>query len=283
MHTIGEKKIRMLKPRDIKRCTDSVRSEIDQEELHLLSDSISASGVLQPLLVRRIKRGTYQLISGERRLQAALKSGLRRVPCIVHNVNDQTAFIYALAENLQTKQLSFFDEARGLDFLINKKKIPVSQVAASLGVAQTTVFYKLQLLRLDEKIRRRIMDADLTEDHAKALLRLPKEARAEVLDSIISQSFSPKQTEDYIFSILNPPLKPEEKPQPREKNVKKSAIGDPRLFSNSLTKLVDTLKQSGVKVNFKKSETDTYTEYKIRIKKGTAPSQEPLQLTLTGS
>ena len=127
------------------------------------------------------------------------------------------------------------------------------------------------------------MDADLTEDHAKALLRLPKEARAEVLDSIISQSVSPKQTEDYIFSILNPPLKPEEKPQPREKNVKKSAIGDPRLFSNSLTKLVDTLKQSGVKVNFKKSETDTYTEYKIRIKKGTAPSQEPLQLTLTGS
>ncbi len=282
MHTIGEKKIRMLNPRDIKKCEAYIRSDIDEKELHLLSDSISATGVLQPLLVRRIKRGTYQLISGNRRLQAALKSGLRRVPCIVHNADDQTAFIYALAENLQTKELSFFDEAKALNFLINKKQIPISQLSAKLGVAQTTVFYKLQLLRLDEKIRRRIIDADLTEAHAKALLRLPKEARAQVLNSIIEEKLSSSQAEDYIFSVLNPPLKVEEKEEVPEKAVRKSAIGDPRLFSNSLLKLIDTLKQGGVKVNFKRSETDSYTEYKIRIKKETALKEEPLQFTLLG-
>ena len=281
MHTIGEKRIRMLNPRDIKKPQFAVRTDFDLNQLNLLRDSISASGVLQPILVRKIKRGTYQLISGNRRLQAALMAGIRRVPCVVHNVNDDTAILYSLAENLQSQSPSFFDEARAINYLISKKGINPGQVSASLGIAQATLFSKLQVLRLDDRLAQRITDARLTEAHALALLRLPKEGRGEALQKIIDDDLSVTETEKYIFSILNPPvMKTEEKVEPQEKAVRKSAIGDPRLFSNSLIKLVDTLKAGGVKVNFRKSENDTHTEYKIRIKKETTDKEEALQLKI---
>lgn len=278
MHTIGEKRIRMLNPRDIKKPSATVRTDFKENELQLLRDSISASGVLQPILVRKIKKGKYELISGNRRLNASLMAGLRRVPCVVHNADDNTALLYSLTENLQSSKLSFFDEARAINRLISAKGMTLSAVASHLGVSQTTLFSKLQLLRLEERLINRITEADLTEDHARALLRLPKEGRAEALNTIIDQKLSVGQAEDYIFKILNPPFKCEEKPQ--EKVTKKGIITDPRIFSNSLTKLIDTLKSSGIKVNFRKSESEKYTEYKIRIKKEATDCSEPIQLKL---
>lgn len=279
MHTIGEKKIRMLKPRDIKSPAEKLRNDFNANELLLLRDSISAGGILQPLLVRKIGRGTYELIAGERRLKAAIMAGLRRVPCVVHNVNDNTALLYSLAENLRRHNISVFDEARALDLLINKKGLGLSETAARLGVTQSSILCCLQVLRLEEKLQKRMIAADLGLVYAKTLLRLPREGRAQALNKIISDELSPKQAEDYVFSILNPPLSVPEQPKPQEKATVKSAIGDPRLFSNSLTKLVDTLKNSGFSVNFKKSENDSFIEYKIRIKKE-AEDQPQLQLKL---
>ncbi|MBR2039840.1 MAG: ParB/RepB/Spo0J family partition protein [Clostridia bacterium] len=268
----------MLNPREIKKPSATLRTDFKENELQLLRDSISASGVLQPILVRKIKKGKYELISGNRRLTASLMAGLRRVPCVVHNADDNMALLYSLTENLQSSRLSFFDEARAINRLISAKGMSLSAVASHLGVSQTTLFSKLQLLRLEERLINRITEADLTEDHARALLRLPKEGRAEALNTIIDQKLSVAQAEDYIFKILNPPFKCEEKPQ--EKSNKKGVITDPRLFSNSLTKLIDTLKSIGIKVNFRKSESEKYTEYKIRIKKETTDKAEPIQLKL---
>lgn len=283
MHTIGEKRIRMLNPRDIKRPENAVRTVIDEYELSLLRDSIAAGGILQPLLVKRLKKGTYQLISGERRLRAALLAGLRRVPCVVHNVNESTAILYSLTENLQSRSLSVFDEARAVNLLISKKGMSLSETAARLGVSQSTLSSKLQVLRLEERLAHRIAAANLTEAHIKALLRIPKEGRAQALDTVIAENLSPRQTEEYIFSILNPPLKQycqQEAVQPKEKPVRKTAIGDVRLFSNSLSKLVDTLKNGGVKVSLKRVENEKYTEYKIRIKKETTDNSESVQLKI---
>ncbi len=281
MHTIGEKKIRMLKPRDIKRSQTAVRTVIDKNKLNLLRDSISASGVLQPLLVRKIKKGKYELISGNLRLLAAIMSGLRRVPCVVHNVNDRTALLYSLTENLQTKGISFFEEAEAINILISRYKMSCEEVALNLGISQTSLSLKLQLLRLDKKTARKITEAGLTEEHALALLRLPIVGRSQVLDTVIENKYTASQTEEYIFSVLNPPA--EKKEVKEEVPVRKSAIRDPRLFSNSLIKLVDTLKSSGVRVNFKKSESEAFIEYKIRIKKETTQPEEPIQLKLVGS
>ena len=286
MHTIGEKRIRMLKPREIKRPQTNLRTNIDKRELNLLRDSISASGVLQPLLVRKIKRGKYELVSGNRRLLAAIMLGLRRVPCVVHNATEKDALLYSLTENLQTKGLLFFDEANAINLLITRYGMSREEVALHLGISQTELYSKLQLLRFDEKSARRITEAGLSESHALALLKLPVVGRASVLDTVIENKFTLSETEEYIFSLLNPPIQRDEKTEPKPKEeipLRKSAIGDPRLFSNSLVKLVDTLKSSGVKVNFRKTENDTYLEYKIRIKKETAPKEEQLQLKLLGS
>lgn len=286
MHTIGEKRIRMLKPREIKRPQTAVRTDIDKRELNLLRDSISASGVLQPLLVRKIKRGKYELVSGNRRLLAAIMLGLRRVPCVVHNVGEKDALLYSLTENLQVKGLSFFDEANAVNLLITRFGMSREEVALHLGISQTALYSKLQLLRFDKKSARRITEAGLSEGHALALLKLPVVGRMQVLDTVIENKFTLSETEEYIFSLLNPPARREERAEsePTEEiPVRKSAIGDPRLFSNSLVKLVDTLKSSGVKVSFRKTENDTYLEYKIRIKKETAQKDEQLQLKLVSS
>lgn len=283
MHTIGEKRIRMLRPRNIKRPENAIRAVTDEYELSLLRDSIAASGILQPLLVKRIKKGNYQLISGERRLQAAIMAGLRRVPCVVHNVNETTAILYSLTENLQSCNLSIFDEAKTVDMLISKKGVSLCEAAARLGVSQSALYSKLQVLRLDERLALRSRAANLTEGHIKSLLRLPKEGRAQALDTIITDGLNPKQAEAYVFSILNPPLsvpEPIEKAETKEKPVRKAVIGDIRLLSNSLVKMVDTLKESGVKVTFKKTESEKYTEYKIRIKKETTDNFEFTQLKI---
>ena len=281
MHTIGEKRIRMLNPRNIKRQQFAVRKDFDLNKLNLLRDSIAASGVLQPILVRRLKKGTYQLISGSRRLQAALMAGLRRVPCVIHNANDDTAVLYSLAENIGSQALSFFDEAAAIDYLLSKKRWSYSQVSAYLGISQTELNRKLQVLRLDERLAKRISEAGLSESHALALLNLPKECRGMALQKIIDEDLSSAKAEKYIFSILNPPIVKEEEEQPTpEKAVRKFSIGDTKMFSNSLVKLVDTLRAGGVTVNFRKSESDTHTEYKIRIKKVTTDSEEPLQLKI---
>ena len=285
MHTIGEKRIRMLKPREIKRPQTNLRTNIDKRELNLLRDSISASGVLQPLLVRKIKRGKYELVSGNRRLLAAIMLGLRRVPCVVHNVGDKDALLYSLTENLQTQGLSFFDEANAINLLITRYGMSREEVALYLGISQTELYSKLQLLRFDKKSARRITEAGLSENHALALLKLPVVGRPSVLDTVIENKFTLSETEEYIFSLLNPPRQSEEKAETEQKEempIRKYAIGDPRLFSNSLVKLVDTLKDSGVKVSFRKTENDTHLEYKIRIKKETA-EKEQLQLKLLGS
>ncbi len=280
MHTIGEKRIRMLRPRDIKKPQTSLRSEFDETSLFLLRDSIAAGGILQPLLVRKIKKGKYQLIAGERRLKAAISAGLRRVPCVVHNVNDSAALIYSLTENLQSQNISVFDEAKALNLLIHKKGMSPTEMAARLGVSGTEIASKLQVLRLEERLAQRVCAAGLGMGHIMALLRLPKEGRAQAVDHIISEGLSAKQAEKYIFAILNPPLQiTEEAKETVEKGTVKISIGDPRIFSNSLSKLVDTLKSGGYNVGFKKTESDSFIEYKIRIKKD-SDNSESLQLKL---
>lgn len=288
MHTISEKKIRMLNPREIKIPPILTRECMDESSLSLLRDSISASGIIQPLIVKRHSKNTYQLISGERRLKAALMAGLRRIPCVVHNVTENEALIYYLAENMHYSAPSVFENAKILKQLISQNGVSYSEIAARLGVTQTEIYSTLQVLRLDERLKRRAALAQLSKEHIKALLRLPIEGRTQALDTFISEEFSVKKSNEYVFSILHPTV--EEKPKEektespkKEKGAKKSAIGDIRLLSNSLVKIVDTLKESGINVNFRKTESEKYMEYRIKIKKETAKESGFAQLTILSS
>lgn len=266
MYTFSDKKLVMLKPSEIKASPNQPRKSFDEYELKSLSDSIQSSGIIQPLIIRKTLDGGYQLIAGERRLKAAMMAGLRRVPCVIHKTDDETAALYSILENLQRSNLTVFEEAEGISRLISEYGISQSEAAARLGISQSGLSNKLRLLNLSDNIKERISSARLTERHARALLKLPEDKREEALNRIIAEGLTVSQTEQYILSIINP----KEKPQVTEQDepVRKSAIGDVRLFSNSLSKLLSTLQNSGIDAKSRKYETEKYIEFKVRIRKG---------------
>lgn len=272
MHTVADRKLFMLKPEEIVSNTYKSRKRFDEYELKHLADSISANGIIEPLIVRKTDSGKYELITGERRLRAAKLAGLRRIPCILHITDDITAVVYSINENFQRCNLTFFEQALSIKRLTDDFGLSQSEVAIRLGIAQSTLCNKLRLLRLDESIRNRIDSANLTESHAMALLRLDETKRNEVLDKIISNKLSVHQTEELVENILCPFEKEDTKSE-TDNNlpVRKTAIGDIRLFSNSLSKLLLTMQNSGIDAKSKKYETEKYIEYKVRIKK--SPSQ----------
>lgn len=275
MHTIVDKKLVMLRPEEIKRSANQPRREFDSYELELLAESISASGIIQPLAVRRCDDGKYELIAGERRLRASIMAGIRRIPCVIHKIDDQSSAVYSLIENLQRKNLNFFEEASGIERLITLYGMSQSEASVRLGMAQSTLSNKLRLLRLDDELKKILTDAGLSERYARALLRIKAEGRKEVLLKIIAEEMNIRCAEEFIENIINPKPETEQKneiikEQPKAeppKPYRKSAIGDVRLFSNSLSKLLDTLQSAGIDAHSRKYENDKYIEYKVRIKK----------------
>lgn len=280
------KKILYLRPQEIESQNNPSRQQNDEYELNSLAVSVAANGVIEPLVVRRSYDGGYTLVSGHRRLNAARIAGLRRVPCLLQNADNLSCDILALTENLQRSDLHFFEEAAAIERIINTYNISTAEVAARLGLALPAVHSKLKLLILSEKLRHRITSSALTEAHARALLRLPDHARDSALDRIISEGMSVRHTEGFIDSLLFPEEEPLEidlrasirEDEPQREPVRKSAIGDEKLFANSLSKLVATMQNSGFNAHSRKYETEAYIEYRVRIQK--ALQESPTQLKL---
>lgn len=274
MRSITEKRLLCLRPQEIIVPPIRARKKFDKFQMHQLTESVRVNGIIEPLSVRKNENGHYELISGERRLKAAISLGLRRVPCVLHRVDENTAAIYSAVENLQRSELNFFEQAEIFERFIYKNKISQSELSMLLGIAQSTVANKMRLLRIEPDLREKILAARLNEQQARALLHLPPHKTASALEYITQNSLGTETTEEYINILLNPPPSetPAERPQAQEKPQQcKMVIGDIRLFTNSLTKLIDTLKNAGITAQTKKQETDKYIEYKIRIKK-----EEPL-------
>ena len=279
MYMLSEKKLLMLRPAEIQLSPNQPRKSFDEYELKLLTDSIRSNGIIQPLSVRKNSDGVYELIAGERRLKAAVAAGLRRVPCVLHKTDDETAALYSIIENLQRSNLTVFEESEGINRLITEYGLSQSEAAARLGIAQSTLSNKLRILKLSDDIKQRIISARLTERHARALLKLPEEMREEALDRIIAEGLTLSQTEQYIEELLNPKKEPETD-EVFHTPVRKAAIGDVRLFSNSLTKLVSTLRNAGIDADSKKRENDKYIEFKERISKNCTETPRSTQLKI---
>lgn len=275
MHTISDKKLLMLKPSDIKILDNQPRKYFDEYELKLLADSIASNGIIQPLSVRRSQDGKYEIIAGERRYKAAVMAGLRRIPCILHKADRKTVTVYSVVENLQRSNLTVFEQAEALQQLISCYGMSQIETAVKLGISQSALSNKLRLLKLDVLLRERISKAGLTERHARALLRLQPNLRESALDYIIANGLTVSQTDEYINGIISPKVK-----EPLIEPKRKSAIGDVRLFYNSLSKLVDTLQVAGIEASTKKYENDKYIEYKVRIKKEQMGSNRCKQLKI---
>ena len=236
----------------------------DEEELRSLSRSIVENGILQPLVVRRINQTEFELIAGERRLRAAVMAGMNKVPCVIHKCGDKDSALLALIENLQRTDLNMFEEARGIARLIRKYGLTQEQAAIKLGKKQSTIANKLRLLRLGFEEQEWILTAGLSERHARTLLRINDEGlRREVLSRIISDNLSVGEAEALVTDALmqKPESAPEKKPE------RKIAIKDVRIFVNTINKAVDTMRLSGINAISRRSETDEYIEYTVKIPK----------------
>ncbi len=190
---------------------DQPRREFDGEALAELADSIAQHGLIQPITVRALDTGYYQIIAGERRWRACRQAGLLEVPVNILDVDDRTAAQLALIENLQREDLTPLEEARGYDTLMVTYGLTQEEAAASVGKSRPAVANALRLLKLPKFVLNLMENGDLTAGHARALI--PLESEKLMLDAatkIVNQQLSVRQTEILVRRMLKPEQKPVE-------------------------------------------------------------------------
>lgn len=192
------------------------RKSFDSESLAELCESIRQNGIVQPLTVRELENGQYMLISGERRLRAARLAGFSRVPCVILRAGEQNAAVFSLLDNIQHKPLDFFEEADAIYTLISQWGVPREDVASRLGISQSTLSNKLRLLRLTRWQRDRIQASNLSERHARALLKIEDdETRDNALLTVIAKGMNVMETEllaENSSAACHATAKPEKNP-----------------------------------------------------------------------
>ena len=254
---------------DIRANPNQPRRHFDEGALRELAESIRQYGILQPLTVRHASGG-YELIAGERRLRAAKIAGLREVPCLLARAEEESSSVLALIENIQRRDLHYFEEAAAIARLIAQYGLSQEQAADKLGKSQSAVANKLRLLRLSPECVSLLREHDLSERHARAILRLTdEEERLATLKTIIERSMTVAQTEEYIEGLLDksaitPPVR---KPT--------YIIKDVRIFLNSVHHQLGIMQRAGVDANAEREDTDNEIRLIIRIpKQGKTPSAE---------
>ena len=226
-------------------------------ELTSLAKSISQDGIIQPLTVRRVE-GTFELVSGERRLRAAKLAGLRSVPCILINATEERSQVIALIENIQRCDLNFFEEAEAISQLITKYGMTQESAAIRLGLAQSTVANKLRILKLNAEECKIILDNNMSERHARALLKITdNDRRLAVLNKATESGWTVDTLEKYIAKLL----KDDEKRASYHKRA--AMLKDVRLFFNSVNKAIDVMRMAGVNADAKRIDHEDYIEYII--------------------
>lgn len=235
------------------------RENFDKGALESLAQSIRQNGIIQPITVRLTGEGFYEIISGERRLRAARLVGMKCVPCLLMEADNEKSALFALIENMQRNDLGFFEEARAIERLITVYGMNRDEVCRKLGKSASAVSNKLRILRLSPEIQHMITDASLTERHARALLSLSEEKIESVLDIVIKKELTVKETEDLIAKLTEKKHKSEKTPIKLFKDIK--------LFINTLNHAVDTMKRSGIDAQTVENETQDFIEYTVRIPK----------------
>jgi len=233
------------------------RREFD--DIDSLAQSIRQNGILQPLTVRKTESG-FQLVAGERRLRAAKMLGMEVVPCIPMTITERNSAMMALIENIQRRDLSFFDEAEAIAKLIDFYGMTQEDAAIRLGKSQPSVANKLRLLKLDKAVREKITEYGLTERHARTLLRLKcKDEQLDTVEVFNSRKMNVEAAERYIDVIMQ-----------KEKDIasfkKRSVVfKDVRLFVNTLNKAVEMMKAAGIEANSQRIQNEDYIEYIVKI------------------
>jgi ParB family chromosome partitioning protein len=194
--------LRQLPVAAIRKGRYQPRTRMDEESLRELAASIAAQGIVQPLLVRETAAGAYELIAGERRWRAAQLAGLKDVPVMVRQVDDEAALAVGLIENIQRENLNPIEEAGGLRRLLDEFGLTHQQVADTIGRSRTAVSNLLRLLNLDPGVREHLEARRLEAGHARAILALPREQQGAAADLVMRRRLSVRQAEQLVRRLL---------------------------------------------------------------------------------
>lgn len=197
------------------------RRDFDEAALKELADSISAQGIVQPVVVRPMESGGYELIAGERRWRAAQMAGLSEVPAVIREVDDRTAMAMGLIENIQRQDLNAVEEASALHRLLNDFGLTHQQVAEAVGKSRSAVSNLLRLLELDTEVKTLVEERKLEMGHARALLTLDAVAQRAAAQEVVDKALSVRETEALVKGLQEakpdeegPKAKTQPKPDP---------------------------------------------------------------------
>ena len=179
----------------VESCSTQPRKQFDPDALADLADSIREHGIIQPLTVRKLQSGYYQIIAGERRWRAARMVGLSQVPAIVIEADDRKAMELAMIENLQREDLNPIEEAEGFQTLMDHYNMTQEEAANRVGKSRSTVANALRLLKLIPSVRAMVEDGRLSGGHARTLLPLSDDLQQKAAETILKNDLSVRQTE----------------------------------------------------------------------------------------
>ena len=194
------------------------RTRMDEGSLYELAESIKSQGVMQPILVRPLEAGGYEIIAGERRFRAAKLAGLDSVPVLVKRVADEAAAVMALIENIQREDLNPLEEAQGLQRLVQEFKLTHEQAAQAVGRSRSAASNLLRLLNLADPVQQMLLAGDLDMGHARALLSLPAAEQVMAAQEITARKLSVRDAERLVARAGRESTAPS-KPSPKSRDL----------------------------------------------------------------
>jgi len=237
------------------------RKDFPEDKIGELTQSIKTYGLLHPIIVRRQGRA-YQIVAGERRVLACRSLGWKTIPAIVKDLSDSAVAAMALIENLQREDLNYLDEAAGYARLIQTFNLTQEVLAQRLGKSQSTIANKMRLLKLPDEVKELLIKEQLTERHARALLKLNSaEQQKMMIREIIHQGFTVSETEKKIEQLIKGEKL--DKPGRRRKGV----IGDMRIFLNTIRRAIKIIEGAGLHPEVEEKVEPDYIEVTVRLYK----------------
>lgn len=238
------------------------RTVFQDEKINELARTIRTHGIIQPIVVRK-RNGKYEIIAGERRWRAVTKLEWETIPAVIKDFDDTKTASVALIENLQREGLTSIEEANAYAKLLELHNLTQESLAQRLGKGQSTVANKLRLLHLPNSIQNALLNRQISERHARALIGLKDQEKQEkLLVRIIEEELNVKQTEEAIKK------QNENKDKPKKKKTFRKAVSkDTRLAMNTIRKSVDMVAQTGMTINTDEEDHEDYYQFTIRIPK----------------
>lgn len=239
------------------------RTIFDDSKIEELARTIRTHGVIQPIVVRKMEEGHYEIIAGERRYRAMKMLEWTEVPAIVREMNDKETASVALIENLQREELTSIEEAQAYLKLLELHGLTQEALAQRLGKGQSTIANKIRLLKLPEEIQMAILKREISERHARALVPVKdKELQLALLQEIIDNDYNVRQLEQRIDEILNPAEKPK-----KNKPTRKAISKDIRIALNTIRQSLTMVTKTGINVEAEEEEHDEFYQITVKIPK----------------